>query len=119
MSFAPNPDPQVIYQQIVRPPSNGMAVTSMVLGIVAIVTGIWAPIPVIGLIAAFFAFVPGVLAVIFGVVGIRRSLAVGVGRGNSIAGIVLGGVTLAIIVLTTLAWVVAGIAASTGDYSAI
>lgn len=97
---------QTIYQQVVRPPSNGMAVTAMVLGIVAISVGFWSVIPILGLVAAFFGFVPGLLAVIFGVVGRTKSIALrGVGRGQAITGIVLGSVTLAIIVLTTAGWV--------------
>ncbi|HEY0374660.1 MAG TPA: hypothetical protein VGC94_07675, partial [Amnibacterium sp.] len=59
--------PQVIYQQIVRSPSNGMATTALVLGIVAIALGIWMIIPIVGLVFAFVSFVPAVLAVIFGV----------------------------------------------------
>lgn len=96
-----------------------MAVTALVLGIVAIVIGVWTPIPVLGLIAAFFAFIPAVLAVIFGVLAVRRSALVHVGRGAAITGIVLGGVTIGIIVLTTVAWIVAGISASTADYSGL
>lgn len=97
---------QTIYQQVVRPPSNGMAVTAMVLGIVAIAVGVWSIIPILGLIAAFFSFIPGVLAVIFGVIGRTKSNALrGVGRGQAITGIVLGAVTIGIIVLTTVGWV--------------
>lgn len=93
-----------------------MAVTALVLGLVAIVTGIWSPIPFFGLVAAFFAFVPALLAVIFGIVGLRNAKVAGVGRGNSLTGIITGGVTLAIIALTTILWVIAGIAASTAPY---
>ena len=97
---------QTIYQQVVRPPSNGMAVTAMVLGIVAIAVGFWSIIPILGLVAAFFAFIPGVLAVIFGTIGRTRSAALGgVGRGQALTGIVLGAVTLGIILLTTVGWV--------------
>lgn len=114
-----NPEPpspygpsQTIYQQVVRPPSNGMAVAAMVLGIVAIAVGFWSIIPILGLMAAFFAFVPGVLAVIFGAIGRSRSGALGgLGRGQAMAGLVLGAVTLGIIVLTTLGWVLLSIPA--------
>ena len=64
---------QVVYQQIVRPPSNGLATAGMVLGIVAIVLGVWMIIPIIGLAFAFVSFVPAVLAVIFGFVGLRQA----------------------------------------------
>ena len=117
MSYAPHPQQQIIYQQVVRPPSNGMAVTALVLGLVAIVTGVWSPIPFVGLFAAFFAFVPALLAVIFGIVGLRKARTVGVGRGNSVAGVITGGVTLGIIVLTTAAWIAAGVAASATNYT--
>lgn len=106
------PQHQVIYQQVVRPPSKGMAVTSLVLGIVAIVTGIWTPIPIIGLVFAFFAFLPAVLAVVFGHVGLIRSRAIGVGRGAALTGLVLGYVTVGVIVATTLVWILALGAAS-------
>jgi hypothetical protein len=117
VSYAPQPQQQVIYQQVVRPPSNGMAVTALVLGLVAIVTGVWSPIPFVGLVAAFFAFVPALLGVIFGIVGLRKARVIGVGRGNSVAGIATGGVTLGIIALTTAAWIAAGVAASTTSYT--
>src|SRR5690606_15212613 len=55
MSNTPEPSPygpsQTVYQQVVRPPSNGMAVTALVLGIVAITVGVWSIIPVLGLVA--------------------------------------------------------------------
>lgn len=94
-----------------------MAVTALVLGLVAIATGVWSPIPFVGLGAAFLAFIPALLAVIFGIVGFRKAKMVGVGRGGSITGIVTGGLTLAIIILTTAAWVMAGIAATSAPYT--
>jgi hypothetical protein len=104
---------QTIYQQVVRPPSNGMAVAALVLGIVAIAVGFWSIIPILGLVAAFFAFVPAVLATIFGVVGRTRSKALGgLGRGQALTGAILGAVTLGIIVLVTMGWVLASIATS-------
>ncbi|MHA6670236.1 DUF4190 domain-containing protein [Homoserinimonas sp. A447] len=114
-----NPEPmppygpsRTIYQQVVRPPSNGMAVAALVLGIVAIAVGVWTVIPILGLVAAFFAFVPGVLAVIFGVIGRTRSRALGgLGRGQALAGLVLGAVTLGIIVLVTMGWILLSIPA--------
>ncbi|MAT18620.1 MAG: hypothetical protein CMF56_08670 [Leifsonia sp.] len=99
---------QVIYQQVVRAPSNGPAIAGMVLGIVAIVIGIGSPIPIIGLISAFFAFAPALLAAIFGHVGLSKARTMGgVGRGQATAGLTLGYLTLAIIVLTTAFWIVA------------
>lgn len=108
---------QVIYQQVVKAPSNGMAVAALILGIVAIVTGIWIPIPILGLVMMFLAFAPAVLAVIFGHVGIRNSARLGgLGRGAALTGLVLGYVTLAISVLTTALWIAAAVAsAATGQ----
>lgn len=97
----------MVYQQIVRPPSNGIATAGMVLGIVAIVLGVWMIIPIVGLAFAFVSFVPAVLGVVFGVVGLRHSHRVHVGRGAALTGLITGGLTLAIVVLTTLFWIIA------------
>jgi len=61
--------------------NNGMAVAALVLGIIALV-----PCPIM---------IPGVLAVIFGIIAYNRSgglEGVGSGRGMAIAGIVLGSI---------------------------
>ncbi|WP_134402862.1 DUF4190 domain-containing protein [Cryobacterium sp. TMT4-10] len=111
--MSPYPQQQIIYQQVVRPPTNGMAITSLVLGIVAIVTGIWIPIPILGLVMMFLAFLPAVLAVIFGHVGLRNATRLGgIGRGASLAGLILGYVTLGISVITTFLWIATAAAAS-------
>lgn len=116
MTFTPGPgsgsQSQVIYQQVVRAPSNGTAVASLVLGIVAIVFGVWMIIPIVGLFFAFVSFVPAVLAVIFGVLGYRQSARIAVGRGAAIAGVVTGGTTLAIGVVVTLFWIFALVASA-------
>jgi len=111
MSFSPNPAPpsasQVIYQQVVRAPSNGMATAALVLGIVAIVFGVWMIIPIVGLFFAFISFVPAVLGVVFGVLGLRQSARIHVGRGAALAGLVTGGVTLLLGILITMGWLLA------------
>jgi hypothetical protein len=107
---------QVVYQQIVRPPSNGIAIAGMVLGIVAIVLGVWMIIPIAGLFFAFVSFVPAVLAAVFGIIGLRQSNRVHVGRGAAMTGLITGGATLAIGVLTTMFWILA-IAASAAGHS--
>ena len=99
----------MVYQQIVRPPSNGIAIAGMVLGI-------WMIIPIVGLAFAFVSFVPAVLGVIFGFVGLRQSHRVQVGRGAALTGLITGGLTLAIGVLTTLFWIIA-IVASAASHS--
>lgn len=97
------PQQQIIYQQVIKPPTNGMAITSLVPGIVAIVTGIWIPIPILGLFMMFLAFLPAVLAVIFGHVGLRSATRLGgIGRGVSLTRLILGYVTLGISVITTV-----------------
>jgi hypothetical protein len=121
MSYSSNsaagvPSSQVIYQQVVRAPSNGIAVAGLVLGIVAIALGVWMVIPVVGLFFAFVSFVPAVLGVIFGIVGLRQAARVGVGRGAALTGLVTGGLTLAIGLLTTMFWIFA-IAASAASNS--
>jgi hypothetical protein len=65
--------------------SNGLAVTGLVLGIIGVLFGF---IPFIGV---FMAILLGVLAAIFGGVGLSRSkLPARGGRGMAIAGLVLG-----------------------------
>ena len=113
------PQQQIIYQQVIRAPSNGSAITALVLGLVAIVLGIWIPIPVFGLFMMFLAFVPAVLAVVFGHIGLHNARAHGVGRGGSLAGATLGYVTLGLSVGTTIVWIAAaaiGSASSTSGY---
>jgi hypothetical protein len=112
MSYSSNPAPQVgtsqvIYQQVVRAPSNGIATASLVLGIVAIVLGVWMIIPLVGLFFAFVSFVPAVLGVVFGILGLRQAARIGVGRGTAMTGLVTGGITLAIGALTTMVWIFA------------
>lgn len=107
MSDFPRTQNQVIYQQIVKTPTNGLAVASLVLGIVAMVIGAGIPIPFLGLIFMFFAFVPAVLAIIFGHVAFRSSTKLGgTGRGSALTGLVLGYLTIAISAATTFAWIV-------------
>ncbi|MEX1079523.1 MAG: hypothetical protein WED09_10490 [Homoserinimonas sp.] len=107
---------QTIYQQVVRPPSNGMATAALVLGIIAIAFGVWSVIPILGLFAAFTAFVPAVLAVVFGAIGRTRSTTLaGIGRGQALTGLVLGAVTLTIIVLTTIGWALLSIPFSVSE----
>lgn len=100
---------QPVYQQPVyaKPPSNGMAVTSLVLGIVAIVIGIWTLIPIIGIVFAFISFLPALLAVIFGHVGLKTYNQNGIGKGQAMTGLILGYITLGIIVLVTMFWLIA------------
>ena len=67
---------------------NGFGVAALVLGIFGIVFG-GAPL-FVGLI---LSFVPVLLAIAFGVVGIVRSNRTHVGFGLSLAGLIIGGIT--------------------------
>lgn len=92
--------------QLQRPPSNGLAITAMILGIVAIAIGVWSVIPFLGIVAAGLAFVPAVIGVVLGHMGVKQAQRMGgIGRGQAMTGLVLGYVTVGIIVLTTMFWV--------------
>ena len=70
------------------PRSNGMATAAMTCGIIALLLA-WIPfVVVIGIVLA-------VLALVFGIKGLRRSAEAGRGRGFAIAGIVTGTLALA------------------------
>lgn len=108
--------PQMVYHQVVRPQNNSLATAALVLGIIAIVSGVWMVIPIVGLVFAFISFAPAVLAVIFGATGLRQANRINVGRGAAITGLTTGGLTLAIGLLTTVFWIVA-LAASAASHS--
>ncbi|QOD93473.1 DUF4190 domain-containing protein [Chryseoglobus sp. 28M-23] len=76
------PQPPVMYVQ--RAPSNGLAVAGLVLGIVGLITAL---IPFIGW---FLAFLPALLAVIFGHIGFGTAKRTGLRKGESVASFVLG-----------------------------
>ena len=81
------PDMTVVQPMMARATNNGLCVAAMVLGIIAVVF-FWAP---------FFGIVLGVLATIFGAVGIPASAKKAqAGRGMGIAGLILGIIALAI-----------------------
>ena len=88
----------------VRPAPNKMAVWSMWMGIVGIgggfVCGLLSMIPFIGVIfsvIAMFLWIAPVLAVIFGHIGLGQIKRTGEeGRGQAIAGLIIGYVTIAL-----------------------
>ncbi len=71
--------------------SGGFGITALVLGIVGVGLAWWT-IPLLG-------FVAGILAVIFGGVGMRSRA-----RGMAIAGLVLGIVTIVLSILGAILW---------------
>jgi len=75
--------------------TNGIAIAAGVCGIIAVVL-CWIPF------VDYVSIVLGVLAIIFGILGVRRADAYGSGRGMAITGIVCGSVGLAIAFLFLL-----------------
>jgi hypothetical protein len=75
------------------PPSNGLAVAALVLGIVGLLGGI---IPILGWFASPFALA----AVGFGIAGLSRAKTIQKGRGLAVGGLVTG--VLALVAIT--AW---------------
>ena len=109
----------VHYHQFVRPPTNGLAVASLVTGILGAIPGVLVIVPILGLFMAFLAVVPAVLAVIFGHIGLTTAKRMsGLGHGNALAGLILGYVVLGLIAATTLFWIVAMVASSTSSGTA-
>ncbi len=77
----------------VNPPPTGMAAASFICGLIAFVFGLFCSIPIFG-----------ILAVIFGIVGLTqaRKTPGQPGKGLAIAGIIMGGLSLAFLIL----WVI-------------
>ena len=100
--------PHVMYLQ--RPPSNGLAIAGLVLGIVALVTAL---IPFIGW---FLAFLPALLAIIFGHIGFSTANRTGLRKGESVASFVLGYLALIGVPIATglLVAISAGVSSTTG-----
>ena len=80
----------------VKPKANGLALTSMILGIAGIT---------VGLCLIFFPVMP-ILAVVFGHIGLSQTRTTGApGRGYAIAGLVTGYIGIALAIL----WLIAAI----------
>ena len=72
--------------------------------------------PFLGIVAAMLGFVPAVVAVILGHIGMNTSNKLqGVGRSQAITALVLGYLTIVIIMGTTLFWLIAIGASSTSS----
>ncbi len=101
------PQPLPFQPQPVSAPSNGVALTAMILGIVGAVVGFWAIIPITGYFSAVFGFPLALAAVICGHIGRGRSKRLGgVGRVQSLVGFLLGYVSIAVMVVASAAWTV-------------
>jgi hypothetical protein len=90
------PGMTIVQHTMVGPNNNGLCIAAMVLGIIAVVF-FWAP---------FFGIALGLLATIFGAVGIPSSTKKGqAGKGMGIAGLVMGIIALAVnIIFIVTVW---------------
>jgi hypothetical protein len=100
MPTAPLPVSALPYQvpASIGSPQNGMAIASLVLGIVSLVT----------ILCYGFGLIPGILAIVFGILArkeIRRTEAQGMGM--AMAGIVCGSIAIGLLVLGVIAIIVA------------
>ncbi len=85
------------YMQLVKPPSNGLATASLVLGIITAVF-------FFSIIGWLFVPILGLLAIIFGTIGMSTAGKLdGLGKGKATAGLILG---FSPIVLTVLFWII-------------
>lgn len=101
------PQPLPFQPQPVSAPSNGVALTAMILGIVGAVVGFWAVIPITGYFSAAFGFPLALAAVICGHIGRGRAKRLGgVGRVQSLVGFLLGYASIAVMVIASAAWTV-------------
>lgn len=97
----PIPTQTINIQTPLAPPSNGLAIASMVLGIVALFL-FWIP---------FLGWIPVLTGLILGIVALQKPY----GRGFAITGVVCSGLALAIKVWFWLAVIgIMGAAATTG-----
>lgn len=99
------PQPIAYQPQPAAAPSNGVALTAMILGIVGAFVGFWAIIPITGYFSSAFGFPLALAAVICGHIGRGRSKRVnGVGRIQALVGFILGYLAIAVMVIASAAW---------------
>lgn len=89
-------------------PVNGLAIASLVTGIVAFVFG-W---------AIFFGFLVGATAVVLGIIGIKKARGNGTSKGLSVAGIVTGAIGALWSLVLTILFVVSLVLLGIGGASA-
>jgi hypothetical protein len=90
--------PEPVAPASAAPQKSGLGIAALVLGIVAIVMAI-IPGP------SFAAFIPAILAGIFGVVTLRRTTS---GRGGALTGTILGPVALLVAIIVSIVTIAAG-----------
>lgn len=96
--WQPQPAPAPLRSNV-KPPPSAMATASFVCGGIAVLFGLFCPVPI-----------PAILATIFGLIALSRyrdnpELP---GRGFAIAGLVMGGVSLAMFILILLSAILRG-----------
>ena len=96
--YGQSPYGQQPYMQPAKPKTCGFSIASLILGIVGIFLGVlgagcWAAgalFPAVRILAILF-FLPNILAIVFGIMGIRKASRQGFsGKGLAIAGLILG-----------------------------
>ncbi len=87
-------------------PSNGVALTAMIFGIIGAVVACGAIIPITGYFSAGIGFPLALTAVICGHIGQSRSKRLGVGRVHALVGVILGYLSIAFMAIASAAWTV-------------
>lgn len=101
---------QPIYYQHVVVRTNGYAAAALTLGIIAFVFGVWAWVPLLGILNAIIGGALAIMAVTFGHMGRKTFTEIGVGEGKAVTGLIFGYATLGIIALVTITWIISLIA---------
>lgn len=107
LTAAPQPAPVAHYPQPVPAPTNGVALTAMIFGIVGAVVGFWAVVPITGYLSAAFGFPLALTAVICGHIGQSRAKRLGgVGRVQALVAVLTGYLSLAVMIIASAAWTI-------------
>lgn len=105
------PAPYVVIQ---RPPSNGQALGSLIVGIFAIAIAAFVPIPLLGFFALWPSIIGGAITLVLGYLGRKTATRLGgLGRAAATWGLVLGYAALGIVLATVAFWAIAALAAAT------
>ncbi len=86
-------------------PTNPVALTGMIFGIVGAAAAFWSIVPITGYLSAAIAFPLLVVAVVCGHIGRTRARHLGrIGARQALAAIILGYASLAVSILACAAW---------------